>query len=314
MNNNTLTTEQIKFINTWHLSKEETIRRHKLLEEEVNNWKNTFVTARKITLNKGFKMSYSLCKIMATLRPISDSELINFINGVFMMPLYYRNRNEELGADIDIMTQPALDKFSKYMTSSEKIGLLIDQEVSGDEVLKLGYVEVKLSKKEILLHIKRTMSLPLIPEDISKIQKDLVDYKCKQYLDEKTLALDHLEQESSRMKLFIDKVRPYGFFELKKVTDLTSDGLVKLVELIVTSKTPYAIAMFEHIGFITHLMRAHFPKLQDRDNFISKVLGAHARVIRGNINSLSPNTTENKSRYTSYNNIEKVKIDYQNIK
>lgn len=309
-----MNSEQARFIQNWILPKEEIIRREKLIKDEICNWKNSTRFAEKVLEKRPYQLLIELCSILATLKPISDRELLDYLTGIFGLPFCFKEKDKIFCDSIDKLMKPAQDHYSRYISSEIYQSILVDREVAGDEILEIGKVIIPLSKQAVMKHISRVNALPLIPEDIAKIQKDLVDYKRKQFIDDKTKDIENYEILASKSDVFKEKVAPYGFFQLQMVSKLNQEGCIRLISTIIQNKAPYAIAMFEHIGFITHLMRAYFPKLKERDSYISRLLGTDERLIRGNINSLSPNTTEDRTRYTSYSYIEKVKKDYQDIK
>ncbi len=108
----------------------------------------------------------------------------------------------------------------------------------------------------------------------------------------------------------------YEFFELPMIKELSVSGQIRLLELLSVNGMPYCIAMFEHINFIKHLSNKYFTAKHKMYKEMSIWFESdnNGRAVKGNINSLSPNSKESKTRYTAYLHKEQVKRDYQNLK
>lgn len=106
----------------------------------------------------------------------------------------------------------------------------------------------------------------------------------------------------------------YGFFEIEKVKRLSDENKDKLIQLIVSEKMPYGIAMFEEINFCDYLDLLHGTKYKT-NLIISKWYnpnakdGTTAKHQRNALNKKEPN-----KRYTSYLHKERVKKDYESLK
>lgn len=87
-----------------------------------------------------------------------------------------------------------------------------------------------------------------------------------------------------------------------------------LIDVISSRKIPYTIAFLDYIGFLKFLEKEHFQTKTRLNIELAKLLNSNARAIKGNINSLFPNSTENRKRYTAYQHKELVVKDYQRLK
>ena len=107
-----------------------------------------------------------------------------------------------------------------------------------------------------------------------------------------------------------------GFFELEKVKVLSVKSQNLLIDKIIQSKLPYVIAMFEYLLFIKYLEKERFPTKYKLHIEVSKWFSRDkdGRAVRGNLCSLSSNTTESKSRYTAIQYKESVIKDYEQLK
>lgn len=126
----------------------------------------------------------------------------------------------------------------------------------------------------------------------------------------KTVTLK--KTETDQLKVILTK---YGFFNLSMVENLSEANKNKIVELLNSNKIPYRIAMFNFLGYIEYLKNEHFKIKKDLNVKLSNWFNSDkdGRNIRGNINSLSTVTNENKTRYTAYKYKEKVQKDYKTL-
>lgn len=114
-------------------------------------------------------------------------------------------------------------------------------------------------------------------------------------------------------------ITPYGFFDLPKTRTIVSDdSKIKLLELIANKGIPYAVAMFDYLGFIRHLTD-NYPEFKTQEKLckeISKWLWSDltGRTVKGNILTLNERTDENKERYTAHKHKETVVKDYEALK
>ena len=97
---------------------------------------------------------------------------------------------------------------------------------------------------------------------------------------------------------------------------LSSDGTEKLFALITGNDLPYCIAMFEFLGFITHLKNEYFNTKSILNKEISNWFNSDkdGRAVKGNISTLSEYSTEDRTKYTAHLHKEKVQNDYEKLK
>lgn len=207
--------DKIKFdqLNDWFVSENIYRLRLELINKEIN----------EINLSKHYKEKFiksrvgSMCiiigKFMARLKPITDTMLSNYILGIFGIPLSVSRDNEEFNIQVDNLINPAFSILGEYIKSDDYRLSLIKQEVSGDEVFRINGLEIPLSYNAILLHIKRTNSLPLKPADIANIQKDFVNFKRDQF----TLAKQKDKEEFTEKDKNTYPAKYYALFHLMLV-------------------------------------------------------------------------------------------------
>jgi hypothetical protein len=121
------------------------------------------------------------CEIIAQKYSIDDRYISDFIDGLALSRNYLITKNEEQGEEVDRLMKPLRDLIIEHVTSEEYRKFLIDREISGEAIVQINDVKVPISQKEILLHIGRSKSKPLTPNDIAVIERDWHAYKQKQY-------------------------------------------------------------------------------------------------------------------------------------
>jgi hypothetical protein len=119
------------------------------------------------------------------------------------------------------------------------------------------------------------------------------------------------ETKTDKLKAELGK---YGFFELPKVKQLSEPNKQKLVELISSNGLPYVIAMLEFLGFIKHLKAEHFNTNAKFYKAVANCFEVDERAVKGNFYVLNEKSTENKKRYTAYQQKQTVQKDYESLK
>jgi hypothetical protein len=129
------------------------------------------------------------------------------------------------------------------------------------------------------------------------------------------LSPNAIQQIESKSKQLEAKLIAYGFHELPLVRTLTKESKEKLAQMI-SASLPYAIAMLDHLGFLTRLKEQYFTSTYKLNREVAKWFDSdkEGRAVKGNINVLSSASKDNRSKYTSHLHKEQVKRDYQNLK
>lgn len=124
------------------------------------------------------------------------------------------------------------------------------------------------------------------------------------------------EKLKSKAQILNEILYKYGFFELEKLKQLSEKNQKILIQLISDSKLPYVIAMLDYLDYFTYLGKNHFTTKYRLYIEVSKWFNSDkdGRAVKGNINSLLKNSTENKTRYTAFKHKEKVIRDYEELK
>lgn len=121
-------------------------------------------------------------------------------------------------------------------------------------------------------------------------------------------------KNATRLELLTNNLSKYGFFDIPKVKVLSSEKQMQLIELILSNKLPYCIAMLDFLDYVKFLDKIHFKNIKSRNVEIANWFDSNDRAVRGNINILIDYSDENNNRYTSNKHEESVENDYNDIK
>lgn len=130
------------------------------------------------------------------------------------------------------------------------------------------------------------------------------------------LNLDiEVEKMTNLAQIFVNTTKPYGFLELKSITDLPTGQIGPFITYMTSKDVPYVVAMLDFLGYPKHL-RANFNMTKENIFKHLKVAlnGKSVRMIKGNLNILRPDSKEDASRYTSPQYINEVREDYDKFR
>lgn len=201
--------------------------------------------------------------------------------------------------------------YNNYLPEKRKRNIynryLVDNLAHGNEKILQEKINLSESHKAYLRHIYTKYN---IAYNNLKEATDKLFYSYITVIDEVVLIP---ETKTEKLKAELTK---YGLFDLEMIAPLSDAGKTKLLELISSNGLPYCIAMFDYLGLLQHLEKEYFPIKETLQKEIAKwfELAPDGRGVKGNINSLIKNTSENLKRYTAYKHKQKVKTDYQQLK
>lgn len=104
------------------------------------------------------------------------------------------------------------------------------------------------------------------------------------------------EQMQTNYEIFVQEVEKYKFAELDKIKCLSKSKQSKLIYLITTNDSNYAVPMLIHIGYFDKLKKEFNMNNAKIFKHLSKALNKAERAIKGNYNALNPNSKEDKYR------------------
>lgn len=321
---------KLKFLMKWEQPKEETERKKNLIKQEITHLESIRPLYEEYFQTKRMKGMIAMCFSAARLPMVNDTMLIDFVKGLSLIPFA---KDELQWKEIDSLLNPVTDFLNEFLSTDVFLNNIIDKEISGDEILKLKNIDVPLSKEAIRLHIKRKGFLPITPEDVAKIQQDLVKYKLEQFddgTDKKVMSImqervvEQLEVHSicesqvesvnpTKSEKLKTRLSEYGFFELDVIKKLNKSQIDTLISKLAENDLPYQIAMLYYLDFIRYIWKNHGKLVEDKYKILSYILETGERTTKGNILVLNKNSKEDKTRYTSWNLLEETKADFFKI-
>lgn len=190
----------------------------------------------------------------------------------------------------DMVEKGVIKDIGKHRFELETEGLRV-----GNDLLFKEFTEGELKYVTLL---NRWLELQ------SKFFQNISDLIVREVPKEKETKSDHLK----------DQLAALGFFDLSKVKDIPNTGQARLLDLLTAAPLPYKIAMFDFIGFFSHVEKQHVKTKNELHQKVAKMIGSTGRAVKGNINVLNENSKEDRSKYTAHLHKEKVETDYQNLK
>ena len=121
------------------------------------------------------------------------------------------------------------------------------------------------------------------------------------------------EQVQTNYEIFVQEVEKYRFAELDKVKSLAKTKQSKLIYLITSHDSNYAVPMLVHIGYFDKLKKEFNMSNAQVFKHWSKALQKSERAIKGNFNAMNPKSKEDSYRYNSADFIQTVASDYENL-
>lgn len=167
-----------------------------ITNREIQIWKTKNSYYDDFFGNKKIQDLIKLCEIATQNHHDMEKKIVDFIAGLALLPIQNQKKDTQHGEKINQLMKPAFDIILKQVSSDEYQKMLIDDEVSDDEVILLNGLRIPISKKAIELHIRRTNSSPITKKDIANIQSDFVEYKKKQYSYPKQQLLKNHSKEN----------------------------------------------------------------------------------------------------------------------
>ncbi|NDV79962.1 hypothetical protein [Dysgonomonas sp. 511] len=147
-----------------------------ILRGRVDYWLNKLPVSKNAFEHPAVEGLLHFMDTIGTVKDVDKKILCDFIDGLVFIPYIIKKGDSESNNIIENLIRPGLNIIEDYV-KNEYQDFLIKEEITGEEVLKINDVEIPISHKQIKQHIKRTKSLPLTTNDISKITSDFVRYK-----------------------------------------------------------------------------------------------------------------------------------------
>lgn len=321
---------KMKFLMKWEQPKGETERKKNLIKQKIVQLGTVQPFYEQYFQTKHIKGMIAMCYSAARLPMVKDTMLMDFVKGLSLIPFA---KDVLQWKEIDRFMNPVTNFLMEFLSTEVFRDNIIGKEISGDEIIRLKNIDIPLSKEAIKLHIERRKFLPLTPEDIANIQKDLVKYKLDLFDDSTEKKVISIVQERvveqpkvqskceshdestnpTRGQQLKTKLSEYGFFELENISTLSVRQQDELILMLINNIIPYQIAMLHFLGFISSVMQNWSKTRTQLFRIIAKILSRPERSVAGNIRSLDPKSGD-KVNYTAYQKLDVVKIDYERLK
>lgn len=290
----------IEFITTYYNNPKD------LIEKSQTDFNILFITYQNWLKIFPFEISF-----FSNLKPFYENQL-PFLNGKLETNKYSGLSKAKIhtkGSLIDALLNLTNNLLTEINTNTlyEK-GLLTEP-----EKIKL---ELVLNQRKMKLKQGYINSSKNDEHRYRKILKEWFKDE-KNFIDEITPLLKTLPpQQPTKAEILTQQLSKFGFFELEKIKSLSNQNTKTVIEKISENGIPYAVAMFDYLGFISYLENNYFKTQYQLIKEISKWFNSdnQGRAIKGNINSLINHSTENKERYTAYKHKEKVSFDYEQLR
>jgi hypothetical protein len=146
---------------------------------------------------------------------------------------------------------------------------------------------------------------PYLESELAKLQTTTTTTETKLPLPKPN------ETQNDQLK---NKLTKYAFFELQKVKELKEEKQTKLIKLISSNDAPFQVAMLSYLGFFEHLIENYSKTKEQLYSDVSRILEKSKRNIKGNYLVLSPNSKEDRTRYTADTFTNQVKKEYKKLK
>jgi hypothetical protein len=113
--------------------------------------------------------------------------------------------------------------------------------------------------------------------------------------------------ETPRREIIRERLAKYNFNQFLKSQNLANDRIAMYEDLLCTKELPYCMALLSGLGYLDYFKSEYCSgKAVQRDKLLAEVFETIPRRIKGNINVLNPNSSENQTNYTSYQYKESI--------
>lgn len=179
------------------------------------------------------------------------------------------------------------------------------QFIDEDKQFSISDFYTQILKKQMPenIFIEEVITIPVVPV-----------FAEKQHSEELKVESDFAVQlAQDNYTRFMDEVNLYHFTKLPKVNVLSNENQNRLIANIVSSGTPYAVAMLNFLEYPVWLHKNYSMNKESIYGHIAKALNSPHRTIKGNLLALSPDSNSDRSKYTACQHEQKVKKYYKKL-
>nr|WP_299168783.1 hypothetical protein [uncultured Allomuricauda sp.] len=148
--------------------------------------------------------------------------------------------------------------------------------------------------------------------DYSKIKNEMIG-KLFQFYEAKNVVGTILQETIKFLKNSRVGSHKLLYIDFKMIYDSYNDTKVNLsLKQKKNSSLPYQIALLNEVGFFDLERLKGLSKSKQYD-LLAKLLNADSRSVKGNHAVLNPHSNENRTKFTSYNYMDEVKVYLNNL-
>lgn len=310
--------EILKFTQKWLAPQEEREKKEKLVDKTLNTFLSLKPIYKEYYQQEEIAVFVNMAYVLAKLRPVTEDMLLEFINGFSF--LGFASSDERFNHYLFDSIFPAYKILNDFWQTDVFQKDLVKTEITGTGYQVIGDMRLPETRKDILFHIRRMGVIPLSPEQIQQVKRDLQKYNQETY-SRKTEANVEIqtdtEKKESELTAKIERLNielsKYGCWELEMTKELSDEQKEKFLTLLVINDLPYQIAMLEFIGFIGAFQRNYCKTKGESFDKLSSILNKSSRTIGGNIRSFNPHSND-RDKYSAYQHIDDVTRDFNSLK
>ena len=127
-------------------------------------------------------------------------------------------------------------------------------------------------------------------------------------------SLTNKEHVETKTQILAERLQKYNFFNLTKTSVLSKTAQKELLSILSPNKTPYVMAMLDYLGFVQFMYKEHCKNYEELHKYLSDLLGATSRVIKGNRLVLNEKSNEDREKYTAHLHKKEVEKEYNRLK
>lgn len=178
-------------------------------KQEVNKWVRLDPIWKLYFSTKSALSWVYMCDIVTKGHPQGEKILEDFIEALSYIPIMENSPTVEQSREFNKRFWPAYNLMLKVTTSESFKSSLIKEVVPVEESVLVGGEATPITEKEMLLHIRRKGTMPLLPKDIDTIRKDLINYKRERHAEnpvKETMKYEYDLYEMYSVYIYCNKV------------------------------------------------------------------------------------------------------------
>ena len=191
--------EFLEFGQRWHLPDTETKRRMILIADRITENKFIYHLSDGYFKTGKIKILVDYANGMAGLRPITDEMLMNYIDGLPIIRLYFKYKKKQDEEEFNRLVCPAFNIQTEYFSQEQWIDFLIDSKVAGDEKFKINGMKIPFSHEAIKIFLRDKGTKSLFPSHFPKVKSDFHKYNIEIYGDKTPIDTNSVKDKDNKL-------------------------------------------------------------------------------------------------------------------